>query len=75
MAYERSLQARFKACAPFLACLVRAGECAMKSVLVKITLVAFVAAGVSAVESAPAQALPGIDAGVAAGAGPKADKV
>ncbi|WP_442755804.1 hypothetical protein ACNHKD_03865 [Methylocystis sp. JAN1] len=45
----------------------------MKSAIVKISLATLVIAGASAV--VPARALPGIDPGVAAGAGPKADKV
>jgi hypothetical protein len=75
MVYEHRLQARFIARASLLGCRIRAGECAMKSVIVKISLAALVAAGASAIASSPAQALPGIDPGVAAGAGPKADKV
>lgn len=47
----------------------------MKSLLVKIMLAACVAAGASSLAAAPAQALPGLDPGLAAGVGPKADKV
>jgi hypothetical protein len=47
----------------------------MKSVIVKMSLVAFVAAGASAAVTSPARALPALDPGVAAGAAPKAEKV
>lgn len=47
----------------------------MTSVLVKISFAALVAAGASAAASTPARALPGIDPGLASGAGVAPDKV